>query len=90
MNDKETVRYKTAFVMRPYTGLQLRKIYGISRKTFKKWIERIEDKLGPRNGYYYSIEQVEIIVYEWGLPGWLDITREEALSSPLFNIKTKI
>ncbi|MBI4945307.1 MAG: hypothetical protein HY840_02765 [Bacteroidetes bacterium] len=66
---KSTVRLE----LKPYTPLQLSKIYGVSKVTFLKWIKELKQELGKRNGHYYSIPQVKIIFSEFLLPSYIEI-----------------
>lgn len=63
--------------MRPYTTKELIQIYGnISRNTFRKWLEPIQELLGTRRGYYYSIPQVKIIFSVLQLPSCVMVVDE--------------
>ena len=57
--------------LRPYTVLDLAKMYEVSDKTMKKWIKPFESKVGEKNGYFYSIAQVKMIFEKLGAPGEL-------------------
>lgn len=57
--------------IRPYTVLDLAKMYEVSDKTMKKWIKPFEDEVGTKNGYFYSIAQVQMIFQKLGAPGEL-------------------
>jgi uncharacterized protein YjcR len=57
--------------LRPYTVLDLAKMYEVSDKTMKKWIKPFEDEVGEKNGYFYSIAQVQTIFQKLGAPGEL-------------------
>ena len=52
---------KKIIIIKPYTSLQLANMYGVSRKTFSRWIKPLSIKVGPRIGNYYQILQVEKI-----------------------------
>lgn len=70
---KETIRIP----MKPYTTKELIQIYGnISRNTFKNWLEPIQELIGERRGYYYSIRQVKIIFSVLQLPSCVIIEDE--------------
>ena len=57
--------------LRPYTVLDLAKMYEVSDKTMKKWIKPFENAVGEKNGYFYSIAQVKMIFEKLGAPGEL-------------------
>lgn len=54
--------------MRPYTTSDLCKIYRKSFPTLKKDLEGLRKKIGKKNGYFFSIRQVEIITEAFGIP----------------------
>ena len=43
-------------------------IYGISLKTFKKWLEPHLDYIGEKRGRYYTNLQVKLIFEKLGAP----------------------
>ncbi|MBA3673360.1 MAG: hypothetical protein H0W75_00115 [Chitinophagaceae bacterium] len=47
---------------------ELAKLYKVSHPTILRWIKGIGEKLGKRDGQYYSVKQIEIIFEELGLP----------------------
>lgn len=55
-------------VIRPYNTIELCRIYGITDKTFAKWLKPFLDEIGPKNGRFYTVVQVEIIFHKLGLP----------------------
>jgi len=56
------------FILRPYTHKELAGFYGVSRKTFLKWLKPFQKSIGHRNGHFYSTLQVEIIFRKLGRP----------------------
>ena len=65
---------KTMISIRPYTTKDLMVIYNVkSYKTWKRWIEPFEDKIGKRVGYFYSIPQVKVIFSALELPVDIEI-----------------
>jgi hypothetical protein len=56
-------------LLKPYSLKELSVMYGVSKNTFKKWMDPFSHKLGQRQGYYYSIEQVKMIFNKLGVPG---------------------
>jgi response regulator of citrate/malate metabolism len=55
--------------LRPYTIAELADMYGVSKKTFRKWLEPFQELIGERIGFFYSIVQVKIIFEKLGMPG---------------------
>jgi hypothetical protein len=55
--------------LKPYTIAELADMYGVSKKTFRKWLEPFQELIGERNGFFYTIIQVKIIFEKLGLPG---------------------
>ncbi len=53
---------------RPYTPKELAALYQCSAKTFRKWVARLEDRLGPRVGNYFTPRQVKVILDHLGRP----------------------
>ena len=54
--------------VRPYMPGELAKLYQVSHPTILRWIKGLGDKIGKRDGQYYTTKQVEIIFEELGLP----------------------
>lgn len=57
------------FPMRAYTALELSKFYKVCKKTFMRWLVPFESAIGERQGRYYNINQVKIIIEKLGTPG---------------------
>lgn len=55
-------------LIKPYSIKELCHLYGISHKTFRKWILPFMAKIGQRRGLYYNINQVKIIFTNLGAP----------------------
>lgn len=55
--------------IKPYTKKELAIIYGISPRCFYTWLKKIEPQVGPKNGKYYTLNQVRLIIKLIGLPG---------------------
>ncbi len=60
--------YKQTIEIKPYLSKDLLRFYQVSYPTLNKWIDGIKDKVGKRNGAYWSSKQVEIIFQELGMP----------------------
>lgn len=58
--------------IKPYKHKELSDLYGVSKQTFSKWLIPFKDKIGKRNGHFYSVEQVKIIFSSLGVPSNFD------------------
>ena len=58
-----------SFPLKAYTVKQLAELYGVSSKTFRRWLVPFNKKIGTKQGYFYSISQVRRIVEHLGVPG---------------------
>jgi hypothetical protein len=61
-----------AMPLRAYNLKELASLYSVSRLTFKRWLKPFEKDIGKRNGYYYSVKQIEIILDKLGTPDGID------------------
>ncbi len=59
---------KPKFPMRAYTAQDLSRIYKVCKKTFMRWVKPFEEIIGERNGRYYTINQVKVIIDKLGIP----------------------
>lgn len=50
------------FVLLPMSKKQLAAWFKVSPKTLDKWLKPYLDLIGPRNGYYFQIPQLLIIL----------------------------
>ncbi|MDO9001399.1 MAG: hypothetical protein AB7O73_05660 [Bacteroidia bacterium] len=57
------------FDLKAYSKKELAEKYEVSVKTFNKWLEPFNEKVGAKRGRYYTVNQVIIIVEVLGLPG---------------------
>ena len=55
-------------MLRPLSEGELGRFYNVTRKTFQKWLKPFRDKVGIKNGRYYSIKQIRVIVECLGAP----------------------
>lgn len=62
------MKRKNEIMVRQYSIAQLSKLYGVSTRTFKRWIPSINEKVGTLNGRFYTVNQVEIFFKHLGLP----------------------
>lgn len=56
------------FHVKPYSPKTLSAYYGVSIKTFRKWLLPFQEQIGKKNGHYYTSLQVKIIVEKIGMP----------------------
>ncbi len=54
--------------IKPYTHKELSGLYGVCKQTFTKWLMPFQEKIGNRQGNFYSVEQVKIIFDSLGIP----------------------
>ncbi len=50
------------FVLLPTNKKQIAAWFNVSKKTLDKWLAKYKDKIGPPDGYYFSIPQLLIIM----------------------------
>lgn len=55
--------------LKPYTDKELSAYYGICTKTFTKWLIPLQTDIGERQGRYYNVRQVKVILTNLGVPG---------------------
>ena len=80
MHQEQTVTTNTAtpmtavqFFLKAYSVKQLSEIYGVSTKTFRRWIAPFKSHIGDKQGYFYNIAQVKRIVQTLGVPGAVEV-----------------
>ncbi len=59
---------ESGVAIQPYSVKDFARIYNVSRKTFRRWVEPFQKELGDRNGHYYNVTQVKTIFEKLGLP----------------------
>lgn len=59
---------EAVFKLKPYTAKQLADMYEVSLNTFKKWVKKHDAAIGPKEGHFYNIFQVEVIISKLGFP----------------------
>lgn len=67
------MKLKNEIIVKPYSPAELSELYGISIRTFNRWVLPLEKKLGKRIGRFYSVKQTEILFKHLGLPYHLEI-----------------
>jgi hypothetical protein len=71
MAKHEPKRYydeKGNLIIKPYRIIDLAAIFDVNRKTMRRWMSNFPGELGKRDGKYYSINQVEFMIAQFGLP----------------------
>ncbi|MBI2968916.1 MAG: hypothetical protein HYY40_14035 [Bacteroidetes bacterium] len=63
--------------VKPYTKKELAGLYGISPRSFCTWFKKIEHDVGKKQGKYFTVNQVRLIVEKLGLPGTIGESQNE-------------
>ena len=58
-----------SFPLKAYSVKQLSELYGVSAKTFRRWLAPFNKDIGEKQGNYFNISQVKCIVQRLGVPG---------------------
>ena len=58
-----------SFSLKAYSVKQLSELYGVSAKTFRRWLSPFKRDVGEKQGNYFNISQVKCIVQHLGVPG---------------------
>ena len=61
------------FTLKAYSPKEIRNLFGVSARTFKKWTENFEEEIGKVKGKYYTVTQVKIIIDKLGTPGIVEL-----------------
>lgn len=67
-NFKEEPNGDFTLTLSPKTSTQIAELYGISLKTFYKWVAPFKNDIGEKIGRFYNIAQVKTILEKLGLP----------------------
>lgn len=59
---------EAVFKLKPYTAKQLSDMYEVSLNTFKKWVRKHKEAIGIKEGHFYNVLQVEVIISKLGFP----------------------
>ncbi len=62
--ERETVTIE----LQRFRTAQLAELYGENERTFRRMLEKFKYKLGPKDGYKWSIEQVIMIIEHLDYP----------------------
>jgi transposase-like protein len=57
----------------PYSITELCTIYDVCPRTLKKWIKPFALQIGVKQGRYFTITQVRIIIEKLGLPAEIEL-----------------
>lgn len=68
---------KGKLIIKPYRIIDLAAIFDVNRKTMRRWMSNFPGELGKRDGKYFSINQVEFMIAQFGLPRRIDMTITE-------------
>lgn len=68
---------KGNLIIKPYRIIDLAAIFDVNRKTMKRWMSNFPNELGKREGKYFSINQVQFMIAQFGLPRRLNINVSE-------------
>lgn len=60
--------FNISFRLQRMSPGELSKAYGVSDKTFARWLKPFKRDLGKRQGQFYNPNQVRIIVSKLGIP----------------------
>lgn len=58
--------------IKAYSPAELADIYKVSKCTLNRWLKPHRDKIGERQGLYYTVKQVRTIFDFLGLPGKIE------------------
>jgi hypothetical protein len=58
----------SSIIIKPYTIIELARLYDVDRRTFKGWIAPFAKEIGEKNGRYFSIPQVKLIFKNLDFP----------------------
>ena len=60
---------KSKFEVKAYTMKELASFYQISVKSFRTWINPFKNEIGKKQGRYYNVNQIRVIIAKLGMPG---------------------
>lgn len=67
------MKTKDEIMVKPYSISELSQLYGVSVKTFKKWLHPIKRKVGTKHGRFYTVKQIQTLFQHFGLPYPIEI-----------------
>jgi hypothetical protein len=59
---------KKYIIVKHYQLKELAAIYGVDKRTLKKWMKPFDNEIGIRTGYYFLVNQVRVIFEKIPLP----------------------
>jgi len=57
------------FEIKHYSTRELSVFYGVCDKTLLKWMKPFAEAIGPKQGRYFTVAQVKVIIDKLGAPG---------------------
>ncbi|HEX7904901.1 MAG TPA: hypothetical protein VF487_13575 [Chitinophagaceae bacterium] len=69
---KTTILSAQATVIRPFSKKELTGMYKVSQKTMTRWLRPHLQKIGKREGRYYTVKQISLIFELLGPPDCFD------------------
>lgn len=54
--------------IKPYSIKEMANIYHVGIRTFKTWLKSFSSEIGSKRGWYYTTNQVLLIIEKLGLP----------------------
>lgn len=54
--------------IKSYSIKEMANIYQVGIRTFKTWLKPFSSEIGPKRGWYYTTNQVRLIIEKIGLP----------------------
>lgn len=54
--------------LQPYTTEELATLYGITPKTFLRWLVPYKPEIGEKMGWFFNVRQVQVIFKHIGRP----------------------
>jgi len=66
------MRKRVSVKPRPCSYKDLMTLYGMSRKTLMLWLRPFMEEIGPKDGWYLTKAQVEIVFEKLGAPDEFD------------------
>ncbi|HEX7904900.1 MAG TPA: hypothetical protein VF487_13570 [Chitinophagaceae bacterium] len=65
---------KGNLIIKPYRMTDLAAIFDVNYRTMKRWMSNFPNDLHKKEGKYYSIQQVEFMIGQFGLPRKVNTT----------------
>jgi hypothetical protein len=78
----EPIKEPFVLQMRGYSLHELSRLYNMSDRTFKKWIKPFYAEIGERQGRFFNVAQVKVILAKLGMPGETDLKNGNVEHNP--------